>query len=224
MSPCPSLPNHPAPKVSSSPLLPIKAVWSGPQLTFFTRTSVLICLGKLIALRIMLEPWPNLPHSALPHVYTSPPGVMPAEWSSPAATELAFAKAATKVGSLVSVVVPRPSWPRWLRPQENSSRLVEIIKQCSIPKATDNTLIFTLEMGSTADSNVGFHRSSSWAEAFWPYSPWPQNQHEPSFSIAAECIPPHAISCSCAFSPTKPRCSSFLDSLFCHPRSGFPAM
>ena len=108
MSPCPSLPNQPAPKVSSSPLLPIKAVWSGPQLTFFTRTSVLICLGKLIALRIMLEPWPNLPHSALPHVYTSPPGVMPAEWSSPAATELAFAKAATKVGSLVSVVVPRP--------------------------------------------------------------------------------------------------------------------
>ena len=134
-----------------------------------------------------------------------------------------LANAATKVGSQVSVVVPKPNWPRWLRPQLKSSRLVEIIKQCSMPKATDITLIFILEMGSTAESKLGFQMSSSSAEAFCPYSPWPQSQQEPSFSTAAECIPPQAMSCNWACSPTKPRFSWAFDSLFCHPRSGFPA-
>ena len=51
-----------------------------------------------------------------PHPCTAPP-MTATVWASPASMELTFAEVLTATGLTRSVVLPSPSWPRWLRPQ-----------------------------------------------------------------------------------------------------------
>ena len=62
-------------------------------------------------------PSPSCPLPLAPQAYTAPPATMARLWEPPARTLTTFASPVTRLGVVLVIVFPRPSWPELLVPQ-----------------------------------------------------------------------------------------------------------
>mmetsp|Transcript_22257 Transcript_22257/g.71648 ORF Transcript_22257/g.71648 Transcript_22257/m.71648 type:complete len:394 (-) Transcript_22257:987-2168(-) len=192
--PRPSRPNQPPPHANTAPRSVTQIEWLMPSDADATRTdasSPRTMRGRSCAREP--RPWPSLPMSPAPHVYSAPFSVMQAEWFSPAATSITLRPdmAVICTGRFSSCLRPVPSWPSLPRPHANMSPPMVQHSVCCAPHATRSTL----RPASTLRISSGTMRSRASPCSPRPSCPCsisPHDHREPPWVSTTVCWAPAA--------------------------------
>mmetsp|Transcript_3673 Transcript_3673/g.15539 ORF Transcript_3673/g.15539 Transcript_3673/m.15539 type:complete len:242 (+) Transcript_3673:613-1338(+) len=171
-SPCPSWPYLLHPNVQSLPPSVSAALCLQPQIgsvmcwSFRLSTKVGTCRSRA-------WPCPRFPYRPHPNVNMAPRSSVTALCSAPPAARRTRKPASLKKGTThgfsLSSVSPKPSWPFWFRPNENSVPSRATTKQWLSPHAT-----FSMGMPLRASMGVGACLSPGSPVPSLPKSPQPQ--------------------------------------------------
>ena len=192
--PFPSCPSELRPQHLTPPALVSAQVWSPPAAIALTPlASPLTSTGTLLSVFV---PFPSWPEALLPQHLTAPALVSAQVWSPPAAIALTpLASPLTSTGTLLSVVVPFPSWPKTLSPQHLTAPALVSAQVWTLPAAIALTPLAS-PLTSTGTLLSVFVPFPS-----WPKPLKPQHLTPPALVSAQVWTPPAAIALTPLASP-----------------------